>query len=184
MRSKKWKKTKLKRQISSLSVNVMKSLFSKSILISHVNPSKVLFCLGFSFCMAMHANAADFRSILPAKAITYDAPSVASKKLYIMNQGYPVEIIVNLGEWVKVRDQQSGLSWVEGKDLDTKRTVVVTDNTDIKEAESAESKLLATVEKDVVLELVSPNINNGWVKVKHQDGIVGYIQSSAIWGLY
>lgn len=163
----------------------MKSLFSiVNILVSHVNPSKVFFCLGFSFFVVMHANAADFRSVLPAKAITYDAPSVASKKLYIMNQGYPVEIIVNLGEWVKVRDQQSGLSWIEGKDLDTKRTVVVTDNTDIKEAESADSKLLATVEKDVVLDLVSPNIHNGWVKVKHQSGVVGYIQSSAIWGLY
>jgi SH3-like domain-containing protein len=101
-----------------------------------------------------------------------------------MNHGYPVEIIVNLGEWVKVRDQLSGLSWIEGKYLDTKRTVLVTDNTDIKEAEGADSKLLATVEKDVVLDLLSPKINNGWVKVKHQGGIVGYIQSSAIWGLY
>lgn len=163
----------------------MKYLLSiVNILVSHINPSKVFFCLGFSFCVVMHANAADFRSILPAKAITYDAPSVASKKLYIMNQGYPVEIIVNLGEWVKVRDKMSGLSWIEGKDLDTKRTVLVTDNVDIKEAESAESKLLATVEKDVVLDLVSPNIHNGWVKVKHQGGVVGYIQSSAIWGLY
>ena len=163
----------------------MKSLFSiVNILVSHINPSKVFFCLGFSFFVVMHAKAADFRSVLPVKAITYDAPSVASKKLYIMNQGYPVEIIVNLGEWVKVRDQQSGLSWIEGKDLDTKRTVIVTDNADIKEAESADSKLLATVEKDVVLDLMSPNIHNGWVKVKHQSGVVGYIQSSAIWGLY
>ncbi|MGJ8619198.1 MAG: SH3 domain-containing protein [Methylophilaceae bacterium] len=163
----------------------MKHLFSKfNIMVSRLNPSKVLLGLGFSLCIAMHAHAGDFRSILPAKAITYDAPSAASKKLFIMNHGYPVEIIVNLGEWVKVRDQLSGLSWIEGKDLDTKRTVLVTDNTDIKEAEGADSKLLATVEKDVVLELVSPNINNGWVKVKHQGGIVGYIQSSAIWGLY
>ncbi len=163
----------------------MKSLFSLfTILVSHLSPSKVFISLGFSLCLALQANAADFRSILPTKAITYDAPSAASKKLFIMQQGYPVEIIVNLGEWVKVRDQLSGLSWIEGKDLDTKRTVLVTDSTDIKEAESADSKLLATVEKDVVLELVSPSIRNGWVKVKHQDGIVGYIQSSAIWGLY
>lgn len=166
-------------------MNVMKSLFSKhNIWISHLNPSKVLTCLGFCLWVSINANAADFRSVLPAKAIAYDAPSTASKKLFIMNQGYPVEIIVNLGQWVKVRDQLSGLSWVEGKDLDTKRTVLVTDNTDIKEAENADSKLLATVEKDVVLDLVSPQINNGWVKVKHQGGIVGYIQSSAIWGLY
>lgn len=120
----------------------------------------------------------------PLKAIAYDAPSTQSNKLYVMGQGYPVEVIVNLGAWLKVRDQRSGLSWVEGKDLDKKRMVLVTDNTDIKAAESLESKLLATIEKDVVLELLSPKINKGWVKVKHRDGIMGYVQSSAIWGLY
>lgn len=151
---------------------------------SWLNPSLALLCLGFSFFVTMSAHAAEFRSILPAKAIAYDAPSAEAKKLYVMSQGYPVEVIVNLGAWVKVRDQLSGLSWVEGASLDKKRMVLVTDHTDIKAAESAESKLLATVEKDLVLELLSPKINRGWVKVKHRDGVVGYIQSSAIWGLH
>jgi len=163
----------------------MKFWFSKfKCFFSWLNPNLAWLCLGFSLCFTIHAQAAEFRSIAPLKAITYDAPSVESGKLYIMQQGYPVEVIVNLGAWVKVRDQRSGLSWIEGKDLDNKRMVLVTDNADIKAAESAEAKLLATVEKDVVLELLSPNINRGWVKVKHQDGIAGYIQSSAIWGLY
>lgn len=147
-----------------------------------LNPSLVLLSLGFSLVHAMHAQAADFRSILPVKAIAYDAPSAESTKLYVMNQGYPVEVIVNLGEWVKVRDQRSGLSWVEGKDLDSKQMVLVTDHTEIRETESVDGKLLATVEKDVVLELLSPKMNWGWVKVKHQNGISGYIQNSAIWG--
>jgi SH3-like domain-containing protein len=151
---------------------------------SRLNPSLALLSLGFSLSFTMQVYAADFRSILPAKAISYDAPSAASNKLYIMHQGYPVEVIVNLGAWVKVRDQKSGLSWVEGKDLDTKRMVLVTDQTDIRETESADGKLIATVEKDVVLELLSPNMNWGWVKVRHQDGLSGYIQSSAIWGLH
>jgi SH3-like domain-containing protein len=156
----------------------------RKVFSSWLNPSLALLSLGFSLGFTMHAQAAEFRSILPAKAITYDAPSAESNKLYIMNQGYPVEVIVNLGAWVKVRDQRGGLSWAEGKDLDTKLMVLVTDNTDIREAESNEAKLLASVEKDVVLELLSPSINNGWVKVKHLDGITGYIQSSAIWGVH
>lgn len=151
---------------------------------SWLTPGIALLCLGFSLGFSLSAHAAEFRSILPNKAITYDAPSAASNKLYIMHQGYPVEVIVNLGAWVKVRDQQGGLSWLEGKDLDTKRMVLVTDQTDIRVAESAESALLATIEKDILLELLSPNINHGWVKVKHRDGIVGYIQSSAIWGVH
>ena len=151
---------------------------------SWLNPSFALLCLGFSLLLALPAYAAEFRSILPTKAIAYDAPSAESNKLYIMHQGYPVEVIVNLGTWIKVRDQLGGLSWVEGRDLDSKRMVLVTDQTDIRETESGESTLLATIEKDIVLELVSPSINQGWVKVKHRDGIVGYIQSSAIWGVH
>ncbi|MEE9330804.1 MAG: SH3 domain-containing protein [Methylophilaceae bacterium] len=149
-----------------------------------LNPSLAMLCLGFSLSFVVIAEAAEFRSIVALKAVAYDAPSVEANKLYIMKQGYPVEVIVNLGDWVKVRDQRSGLSWVEGRNLDNKRMVLVTDNTDIKAAESPESTLLATIEKNVVLELLSPKINRGWVKVKHRDGISGYIQSSAIWGLY
>ncbi len=162
----------------------MKSLLSQLKTFSlRLNRSLILLGLGFSLCVPTLVQAANFRSILPEKAIAYDAPSAEAVKLYIMQQGYPVEVVVNLGAWVKVFDQRSDLSWVAGKDLDVKRTVLVTDNTEIKEKESADAKLLGRVEKDVVLELLSPSINKGWVKVKHRDGIVGYIQSSAIWGL-
>ncbi len=162
----------------------MKSLFSKFItFLLRLNPSLVLLSLGFSLSLSLPVQAADFRSILPAKAIAFDAPSAESTKTYIMTQGYPVEVIVNLGAWVKVRDQHGGLSWLEGKDLSAKRTVIVTANAEIKEAESADSKLLATVDKDVVLEVLSPSINLGWVKVKHRNCVSGYIQTSAIWGL-
>ena len=54
---------------------------------------------------------------------------------------------------------------------------------DIKSTENAGSTLLALVEKDVTLELMSPIINNGWVKVKHRDGMMGFVHASALWGV-
>jgi SH3-like domain-containing protein len=136
-----------------------------------------------SLVFSFSANALEFRSVAPAKAILYDAPSLEATKLYILNAGYPVEIIVNLGDWLKVRDQQGSLSWIENKHLSVKRSVLVVEKTDIKASENANAALLATVEKDVALELVSPVINNGWVKVKHRDGIIGFVQVSALWGV-
>jgi SH3-like domain-containing protein len=162
----------------------MKLLLSKfNTFLLRANPSLILLCLGFSLCISESVYAADFRSVLPLKAIGYDAPSAEATKTYIMAQGYPVEVIVNLGAWLKVRDQLGGLTWVEAKDLDTKRTVLVISEAEIKEAESPDAKLLAMVEKQVILELLTPAMNNGWIKVKHRDGIVGYIQRSVIWGL-
>ena len=135
-----------------------------------------------SLVFSISANALEFRSVAPAKAVLYDAPSLEATKLYILNAGYPVEIIVDLGDWLKVRDQLGGLSWIQNKYLSAKRTVLTTEKTDIKSIENADSAVLATVEKEVTLELLSPIINNGWAKVKHRDGIVGFVHASALWG--
>lgn len=139
----------------------------------------LLLCLVFS----LPANALEFRSIAPAKAILYDAPSLEASKLYILSQSYPVELIVNLNNWVKVRDAAGTLSWVESKSLSSKRTVLVLAKTDIKAAEDTTSALVATVEKDVVLELLPITVKNGWVKVKHRDGVTGFVQVTNLWGV-
>jgi SH3-like domain-containing protein len=137
----------------------------------------------FSLVFSFSAIAVEYRSVAPAKAVLYDAPSKEASKLYILGSGYPVEIIVNLGDWLKVRDQLGSLSWIESKSLSTKRMALVLAKTDIKASEDINSAMLASVEKDVVLELVSPNIKNGWVKVKHRDGIVGFVQVISLWGV-
>ena len=152
------------------------------LLSSFINPSIALLCLGFSLSVFSMSARAEFRTIAVPKAILYDAPSAEASKIYLLNQGYPVEIIVNLGQWMKVRDQLGGLSWVESKNLTSKRTVLVTTKTDMKVAEDSSSALRATVEKEVVLGLVSPNAKNGWIKVRHRDGVEGFVQSTDVWG--
>lgn len=128
------------------------------------------------------ASALDYRSIAVPKAILYDAPSAQGKKLFVIGQGYPVEIIVDLGEWMKVRDNHGGLSWVESKQLASKRTVLVTLNqAEVRQSPDVASSLVCRVEKNVVLDLLEPP-SNGWVKVKHRDGLSGYILATSVWG--
>ena len=40
-----------------------------------------------------------------------------------------------------------------------------------------------TTEKDVVIELSDPLITNGWIKVRYQQDLDGYIQTSQVWGI-
>jgi SH3-like domain-containing protein len=136
---------------------------------------------GLAF-MPVSASALDYRSVAVPKAILYDAPSSAAKKVYLLSQYYPVEVIVNLGGWLKVRDAKGSINWVEVKQLSDKPTVLVTANAEIREAADASSNLLATVEKNVALEVVDTKLNNGWLKVKHRDGLTGYILISSTWG--
>ena len=129
------------------------------------------------------ALALDFRSVAVPKAVLFDAPSSAAKKVLLLNQHYPVEVVVNLGEWLKVRDAEGSLNWVEAKQLSNKRTVLVKQNqAEIKQSADANAKVLATVDKEVLLELVDAKPNNGWLKVKHRDGLVGYLPIGAVWG--
>lgn len=133
--------------------------------------------------LPLSAVALEYRSVAVPKAILYDAPSSSAKKILLLSQYYPVEIIVNLGDWIKVRDAQGSICWVEAKELSSKRTVMVNINhAEIRQSAQASSALMATLEKSVVLEVVDLKLNNGWLKVKHRDGIVGYILISSTWG--
>ena len=133
------------------------------------------------------ASALEYRSVAVPKAVLYDAPSAQGRKLFVIGQGYPLEVVVNLDAWLKVRDNHGSLSWVDAKQLASKRTVLVTMNrAEIRQAADANSTLLGRVEKDVVLDLLEPPsfdvAGKSWVKVKHADDIMGYIPTSAVWG--
>ena len=140
----------------------------------------LVLCLALMPVMAL---ALDFRSVAVPKAVLYDAPSSAAKKVLLLSQNYPVEVVVNLGDWLKVRDAQGSLNWVEAKQLSNKHTVIVTANkAQVRLAADASSALVATVEKDVLLEVADVKLNNGLLKVKHRDGVTGYILISSTWG--
>ena len=125
----------------------------------------------------------DFRSVSENRTVLYDAPSAQAKKLFVVGQYYPVEVIVNLGDWIKVRDSRGELAWIEAARLSPKRMVLVTtEQAEAKKTADASAAPVFRVEKDVALELLEPAAN-GWVKVRHRDGLAGYIQSTQVWGL-
>jgi SH3-like domain-containing protein len=133
--------------------------------------------------MPLSALALEFKSVANHKAVLYDAPSASAKKILILGQYYPLEVIVNLGDWIKVRDAQGAISWIEAKNLGAKRTVmVVANNAEIRAEASATSALLATLDKDVVLEIADAKLSSGWLKVKHRDGVTGFVLVTAVWG--
>ena len=145
--------------------------------------SKKLLVISLLALMPLSALALEYRSVAVPKAVLYDAPSAAAKKIFLLSQYYPVEIIVNLGDWVKVRDAKGSISWVEAKQLSDKRMVIVTaNNAEMRQAADAASSVVAAVEKSVVLEVLDTNPSNGWLKVKHRDGVTGYILISTTWG--
>jgi SH3-like domain-containing protein len=129
------------------------------------------------------AAAFDFKTIGAHSVILYDTPSTRGAKLYIAPSGMPVEVMLSYGDWVKVRDVTGDMAWTETKNLSAKRNVIVrVASAKVRSAPDENAPVVMLAEKNVMLELVDPEAGN-WVRVRHRDGIVGYVKASDIWGI-
>jgi len=129
------------------------------------------------------ALAFDFKTVGPRSVILYDAPSAKGGKLYIAPSGMPVEVMLSYGEWVKVRDASGDLAWTEARGLSAKRNVIVrVAGARVRAAPEENAAVLMTADKNVLLELVDPEAGP-WVRVRHRDGISGYVKAADVWGI-
>lgn len=132
--------------------------------------------------LALPVYAADFRTIAEPGTIAYDAPSLKATRVFVTSGDYPVEVVVSVEHWAKVRDKDGDLFWVERKALSEHRMVVVTAPTADVRAEPSEKAAVAfQAGKGVVLELAEMAAP-GWVKVRHRDGHAGFVRPKDIWG--
>jgi SH3 domain protein len=128
------------------------------------------------------ARAIDYVSVSDSVAILYDAPSTKATKLFVVNRYMPFEQIVTLDDWVKVRDRSGGLYWVEKRVLSNKRYVfALLPIVDVRATADSSAKLTFQVRQQVALEWLE-STGTGWIKVRHQDGEVGYVRSTEVWG--
>ncbi len=131
--------------------------------------------------VSLSSHAFDFVSVAEP-AILYDANSLKAKKLFVATRFLPLEQVVELANWVKVRDNSGKLFWIEKRQLSSKRYVMVTVPLAIVRSspdEGAEVVFKAT--QQLGLEWLG-NTGTGWVKVRHEDGSTGYLKSGDVWG--
>jgi SH3-like domain-containing protein len=127
------------------------------------------------------AGAAEFRSAAEAAVVLYDAPSSKSTRLFIVNRGYPLEVLVQVEGWVKVRDAAGTLSWVESKSLDNARNVLLKSPAAVRRQPAADAPVAFEGQRDLLLELLEGG-SGGWLHVRHRDGTTGYVRAADVWG--
>ena len=129
------------------------------------------------------ALALDYRSIEVPVAILYDSPSQKGKKLYLMRAQTPVEVVVRVEGWFKVRDAEGTMAWVEARNVGQRRTLVVTaPRAEIRQSDKPDAPVVGELDKWVVVDFLEPAAP-GWAKVRHRDGTTGYVRSTQVWGL-
>ncbi len=147
-----------------------------------MKPGGHYFLFALLLCSAAAAHAVNFVSVSADKAILYDAPSIKAKKLFVVNRYMPFEQIVTLDDWVKVRDRSGGLYWMEKHVLSNKRYVfALLPLIDVRAEPALSAARLFQVRRQIALEWLA-STGTGWIKVRHQDGNVGYVRSTEVWG--
>ena len=132
---------------------------------------------------AAGSQAFDFKTVGAAPVILYDAPSTKGGKLFVVPRGAPLEVVLAYGEWLKVRDVSGEVAWTEAKGLSAKRNVIVrAANLKIRANPDDAAPAVFSADKGVLLEL-SEAAAGGWIKVRHRDGLVGYVKNSEVWGI-
>jgi SH3-like domain-containing protein len=128
------------------------------------------------------AQGIEYRSA-GASLIARDAPSPQGRQLFRLRPGTPVEIIVTQDGWARVREPGGALNWVEQGALSTRRTVIVTaERATIRREPQPGASPAFEATRNVVLEVVgTPAL--GWARVRHGQGLEGYIHASEVWGL-
>lgn len=138
--------------------------------------------LGLAACLPAAALALDYRSLAEA-GVMYDAPSKQAKPRFVVARATPVEVVVSVEGWSKVRDSAGDIAWVEARLLEPRRTVIVTvQRAAVRREPQPEAPLVFEAERDVLLEL-DAGAPAGWAKVRHRDGQGGYVRVNQIWGL-
>ena len=146
--------------------------------------------LGAALALPALAWAADFRSTGAPATILYDAPSARAKPLFVYGRGVPVESLVTVEGWTKVRDASGTIGWMPTPALSDSRTLVVrAPVAEIRSAPDESAPVVFRAERNVLLELAEPatspstTASPGWVKVRHRDGQSGYVRISQVFGL-
>lgn len=152
---------------------------------SIASAARVVVSAAILLATSQSALAVDYVSVATA-ATLYDAPSVKAKPRYVIARDTPVEQVVVVGAWVKVRDSAGDLLWIEKSMLSPKRTVIVRgERVKVRQVADEQAALVFEAEHDVVLDVVEPVVQGvaGWAKLKHRSGQIGYAKAKEVWGL-
>ncbi len=101
--------------------------------------------------------------------------------------GFPVKIITKKGKWVKIQDFENDRGWLPTSMLNNEPHVIVKANRgknkkiNIRSGPGTKYAVVGQAYYGVVL--AKKEEKKGWVKIRHESGLEGWIEKSLLWGL-
>ena len=154
-----------------------------------MNVSKILIFAAFlcsSFLGSSPGVAAEFYSIKSDKTSVRALPDPKGKVFWELNSGFPVELLKKQGDWIQTRDFENDSGWIHKSRLNKTGTVIVKANKNeeqsinIRSTPSLNASIVGTAYYGVVFSFLEKK--DGWIKVRHDGGLVGWIKADLLWG--
>ncbi len=96
-------------------------------------------------------------------------------------KGFPLRILSSKGNWYKVQDFENDSGWVYKKMVNrTPHLIVKRKRINIRSNPSSRSKLIGKADYGVVFKTLEQK--KGWAKVKHENGLSGWVRRDLLWG--
>lgn len=120
-------------------------------------------------------------SIAVHRANVRSGPSTDHEILWTVGKYYPVDTIKRSGKWYKIRDFEGDRGWIYRSLLKKVPAVIVKRRiVNVRKGPGTKFKILFRAEKGVTFRLLKRK--GKWLKVRHEDGEVGWIHRNLVWG--
>ena len=142
---------------------------------------KILIFTLLSIMLFVGTASAKRLSIAAHRANVRSGPGTDHQILWSVGKYYPVDTIRRSGNWYKIRDFEGDMGWIHRSLLKkipaviVKRTIV-----NVRKGPGINFRVVFQAEKGVSFRLLKRK--GKWLKVRHEDGDVGWIHRNLVWG--
>jgi SH3-like domain-containing protein len=146
--------------------------------------SLLLLLLAWSVCG--QAAGITMVSVAGKKVNLRKGPSTKYPIIWELGKGFPLRVISSQGNWIKVSDFENDVGWIYKNLVSKKPHLIVQTNKDsrarlnIRSGPGTKYKIVGKAEYGVVFETLKRG--DGWVKVRHEKGLTGWVKRSLLWG--
>jgi SH3-like domain-containing protein len=147
----------------------------------------LIILLPFLFlCIMPAASLAEMLSVKGEKVNLRSGPGKKYIVKWEYGDGFPLVVIKKKGKWIKVKDFEGDQGWIHKNLLvDEPRMIVKVNRSqnksvNIRKLPGTNQKVVGKAYYGVVFTTIKQK--SGWVNVKHDTGLKGWIKRSLLWG--
>jgi SH3-like domain-containing protein len=146
----------------------------------------VLLLLVLTWSVCGQAAGITMVSVAGEKVNLRKGPSTKYPIIWELGKGFPLRVVSSKGNWLKVSDFESDVGWIYKKLVSQKPHLIVKVNKNskarinIRSGPGTKYEVVGKAEYGVVFETLKRG--DGWVQVRHESGLTGWVKRSLLWG--